>query len=155
MSHPFHQLIGEIVAGAELPHCAVIRDIACGGNGYVPIFSTPTWSDESKHAQVDMLVLREGDPGPQKVRAIIEVEESGFTPVKIFGKFATSAAASYFIPKPGGSPVEFDDRTVFVQVLDTSSLNQEKTAKLRQFDALETAICSFLPLAGSSFSARP
>jgi hypothetical protein len=146
LSHPFHALIRETVARAALPECEVVRDAACGGTGYVPIFSMPTWSDESKHAQVDILVLRADRSGRRKVRMIIEIERSGLTPVKIIGKFVTSAAASYFMPEPGASSVEFDGSTVFVQVLDTSRLNIEKTTKPQQFDALEHAIGSLLPL---------
>ncbi len=149
MPHTFHELIAEIVAGAKFPSCEVLLGSDCGGKQKLPLYTTPIPSDEAKHTEADMLVLRTVGPRGSKVRVIIEIEESGFTPVKVFGKFAASATASYFIPRSGEPPVEFDDPTVFVQVLDTASMKAEETAKFRQFDALTSTIDSLLPLTGS------
>jgi hypothetical protein len=65
---------------------------------------------------VDLLVRSSGT-----VRAIVEIEESGFLPTKICGKFLQAALATHFIHDLNTEPaIPYADEVIFIQVLDGS-----------------------------------
>jgi len=97
---------------------------------------------------VDLLVILSG-----KVRAIVEIEESGFLPTKICGKFLQSALASNFIhDSRAEAAVPFGDEVLFVQVLDGSKCLKKGTRKDKQAALIEGRIREILPLMKSSIS---
>jgi len=95
---------------------------------------------------VDLLVLSRG-----RVRTILEIEESGFLPTKICGKFLQAAIATHFIfGSPQERVVPFAASVLFVQVLDASKCLVKGTRKDAQADLIAQEIRWRLPLVASS-----
>lgn len=142
-----HRIIGDIFKRALLdsPHCRLIRDKACGGEQRIPLFYNSEKSRETEYCNVDLLVLKEN-----KIRMIVEIEESNVKPTQICGKFLTSALASHYIHNSrSNEPIEMDDNVTFIQIVDTSKLVKDKTAKFKQWKALEESIDRIIPLRNS------
>jgi hypothetical protein len=152
MSHPLHRLIGQILVDAVLPDCEIVRTADCGGDGTASLFSSGEWSDELKYAEVDMLLITERESKGRRVQVIIEIEESGLKPSNVLGKFLASAFSSHFIARQGTLPVEISDSTSFIQILDTSSLNIEGTAKISQWEHLEQALQAIVGTLGGKIA---
>jgi hypothetical protein len=91
---------------------------------------------------VDLLVLRSGT-----VRAIVEIEESGFLPTKICGKFLQAALATHFIHDSRTKvTIPYADKVLFIQVLDGSKCLKQGTRKDSQTELIEQRILDILPL---------
>ncbi len=129
MHHSFHEFIGELISSTGY---RAIMDAACGGDGKVPLYSS-----NFRFADVDIAIVHN-----EAVRVIVEIEESGMNPVHIFGKFLASALSTHFSKGKEYYPLE---SVLFIQIVDTSKLN-EKSGKLDQFEAIEKAIKSVIPL---------
>jgi len=83
------------------------------------------------------------------IRFILEIEESGFSPTKVCGKFLTSALSTHFIHDIlGGTATAMHAEVTFVQVMDASKLPL-RTKKVEQGAALEHSIQRILPLLGT------
>jgi hypothetical protein len=81
---------------------------------------------------------------------IVEIEESNVKPTQVCGKFLTSALAKCFMHESkGNKPVEMADSVVFIQIVDTSKLVRGRTAKFKQWKALEDSINKLLPVGDS------
>jgi hypothetical protein len=94
--------------------------------------------------RVDLLVLQSGT-----VRAIVEIEESGFLPTKICGKFLQAALATHFIhDSRSAATIPYADEVVFIQVLDGSKCLKPGTRKDSQAKLIEQQIKDILPLRG-------
>jgi hypothetical protein len=97
--HPVHIAIGNlitlIVDQLEKDY-TVIKDPACyekdNSNQHIPLFCSNERSNSTKFCNVDILILRK-----QKIRVIVEIEESHVGPTQIAGKFLTSALATHLI----------------------------------------------------------
>ncbi len=73
-----------------------------------------------------MLILRN-----DKVKGIIEIEESNVKPTQICGKFLTSTLSKYYIHESDGNRVvEMVDSVNFIQVVDTSKLRRVKNSQI-------------------------
>jgi len=145
-----HEIIGDIFEEAlhERPHYSLIRDKACGGEQRIPLFSTAEKSRETEYCNVDLLVLSEN-----KIRMIVEIEESNVKPTQICGKFLTSALANYYIhDSKRNKPVEMNGSVAFIQIVDTSKLVKSKTTKFKQWKALEKSINTITPLKNSKIT---
>jgi hypothetical protein len=141
--HPLHKEIAGQLESTLSPD-SLIKDEACGGDQRIPLFYDKEKSRATEYCNVDMLVLREN-----KVRAIIEIEESNVKPTQICGKFLTSALARYYIHEnKENAPVEMSDSIAFIQIVDTSKL-KKNSAKPKQWKAIERSIQSILPLRNS------
>ena len=141
--HPLHKEIAEQLASLLLPY-SLIKDEACGGDQRIPLFYDKEKSRTSEYCNVDMLVLKEN-----KVRVMIEIEESKVKPTQICGKFLTSALARYYIHEDKeNTPVEMSDHLTFVQIVDTSKL-KNNSAKPKQWKTLERSIQNIIPLKNS------
>jgi len=139
-AHPLHKAIADRLESIFPPR-SLIRDEACGGDQRIPLFYDKEKSRATEYCNVDMLVLKEN-----RVRAIIEIEESNVKPTQICGKFLTSALARYYIHEnKENEPVEMHDHVAFVQIVDPSKLKKNST-KPKQWKALEKSIQSILPL---------
>ena len=143
--HELHKAIGAAIADAKLPGCVVIKDPACGGDQSIPLFCCPEKSSKTEYCDVDLLIVKDN-----KVRVIVEIEEANITPIQICGKLLASALSSHFIHEKWGAPVEMGDSVLFIQVLDTSKLNLDKTSKTEQWSRVEKSIRGVLPIMGSS-----
>jgi hypothetical protein len=141
--HPLHKKIADRLR-SMLPPNSLVRDEACGGKQRVPLFNDREKSRATWYCDVDMLVLDKN-----RVRAIIEIEESNKKPTQICGKFLTSALAKYYIHEnEKDAPVEMCENVAFIQIVDASKL-KKNSAKSKQWKALEKSIRDILPLRSS------
>lgn len=146
--HPLHVAVAEELQRRIAEDSTLLRDPACGGRQHLPLFIGPRRSSASRMCLVDLLVLSEG-----RARVIIEIEESGFLPTKICGKFLQSALANHFIHDSQGEPVvPYSDRVLFIQVLDSSKLPPKGTKKFSQANLIESHIRRMIPLKGSNIT---
>lgn len=148
MNHPLHIAVADEIE-LQLDHNAeLIRDPACGGNQHLPLFIGPHRGRDTRMCQVDLLVV-----SASKIRVIVEIEESGFLPTKICGKFLQSAISTHFIHDSQTEPfLVFADNVLFVQVLDGSKFLKQGTQKDIQAKLIEERICNMIPLKGSTIS---
>ena len=143
--HPLHKVIGDIVRESEFPDCTIIKDPACGGKQNIPLFCSSVKSNQTEYCNVDLLILKD-----DRIRVIIEIEEADITPTKIFGKFLTSALSSYYIHRTQNDvPIGMGDWVSFIQILDMSKLEVDKTAKFNQWEYIENSIQSIVPIKNS------
>jgi hypothetical protein len=104
----------------------LIRDKACGGNQWIPLFLSDAKSRKTELCNVDLLVLKDN-----KIRLIVEIEESNVKPTQVCGKFLCSALSRYYIHEAEGNiPVEMGANVAFIQVVDTCDLKIDRTSKL-------------------------
>jgi hypothetical protein len=148
MKHPLH-----FAVAAEIEHrldgkCRLIKDPACGGNQHIPLFIGNHRSRETRTCMVDLLVVLN-----ESVKVIIEIEESGFLPTKICGKFLQAALSTHLIHDSQlNGYLSFADQVLFVQVLDGSKCLKVGTRKDRQADLIAERIRNLLPLKESNIS---
>jgi hypothetical protein len=147
-SHPLHFAVAEAIERQLEGSGELIRDPACGGNQQLPLFVGPRKGRDTRMCCVDLLVLSSG-----KVRAIVEIEESGFLPTKICGKLLQAALATHFIhvSRPEAA-VSYGDEVLFVQVLDGSKFLKPRTRKDAQAELIEREIREMLPLKKAGIS---
>jgi len=144
VQHPLHKVIGECIDSHTLPNCKIIKDPACGGQQNVPLFCSQNKSNETEYCNVDLLILKDN-----KIRVIIEIEETDITPAQICGKFLTSSLSRYFIHESENSiPIGMSDSVSFIQILNTARL-KAGAAKIEQWENLEKSIMNILPIEGS------
>ncbi len=142
--HPLHKTIADKIGNALPPH-SLIRDKACSGDQRIPLFNTIQKSRKTQYCNVDLLMLKNN-----KIKVIVEIEETNVKPTQICGKFLTSALANYYIhTSEKNEPIGMDDSVTFIQVVATSKLVKEKTSKLQQWEVLEESIKSIIPLKNS------
>jgi hypothetical protein len=119
-THPLHKAIGCILDGVHqtLPDdrrgaCVLIKDPACvsGPSPYyvrvprhIPLFCSNVRSNATEYCNVDALILLEG-----RIKVIVEIEESGLDPTRVFGKFLTSATALSYIHDADGAAAVVKD----------------------------------------------
>jgi hypothetical protein len=144
VDHPLHLAIADAISGILAERDELVRDPACGGSQHLPLFVGPRKGSDTRMCCVDLLVIRNA-----RVRAIVEVEESGFLPTKVCGKFLQSALADHFIHDSRGSaPIPYSDSVLFLQVLDGSACLKTGGRKQAQGGIIEAEIQSLLPLRG-------
>jgi len=147
MQHPLHKAVGECIDSHKFPNCKIIKDPACGGQQNVPLFCSKDKANKTEYCNVDLLILKD-----DKIRVIIEIEETDITPTRICGKFLTSALSSYFIHESENNiPLGMGNSVSFIQILNTSRL-KEGTAKPNQWGNLEESIMKALPIKGSKIT---
>jgi hypothetical protein len=76
-----------------------------------------------------------------KIKVVIEIEESDKKPTHICGKFLTTALSKYYIRKE--ETKEMSDSILFIQIVDTSRL-PDKSKKPGQWEKLESSINKLL-----------
>lgn len=146
MSHPLHEAVADKIAKALGKNVKVMRDPACRGEQQLPLFVGKRKALETRMCCVDLLLVLDG-----QIRGIVEIEESGFLPTKICGKFLQAALADHLIHdtlKEG--PVPYGPHVLFVQVLDGSRCLKKGSRKVQQAILIETEIRDLLPLRGIS-----
>jgi hypothetical protein len=147
MSHQLHQQIGKLIEDAvkAFKGLKIIKDPACcnkeGTNlQHIPMFCKDVKNRKTRYCCVDLLILQD-----DKIRVIVEIEESDIKPTQVCGKFLTSALSNYYIHDNDGDPKEMAESVAFIQVLDSSKL-KDRSVKLDQFYLLEESIQNILPL---------
>jgi hypothetical protein len=148
MHHQLHVAVAEELQKRLRGSIELLRDPACGGTQHLSLFVGAVKGRDTKMCDVDLLIVSSG-----KVRAVVEIEESGFLPTKIFGKFLQSAIATHFIQDSQPERAfPYGNRVLFVQVLDGLKCLKEGTRKDSQGELIERKIRELLPLKGSSIS---
>ncbi len=143
--HPLHKVVSDAITEANLPDCTVVKEPACGGNQRIPLFCSAENSRHTEYCNVDMLVL-----ASNRVKVIVEIEEATITPIQVYGKFLASALSSFFIHEyKNDVPIEMNHSVLFTQILDTSKLKRNKTAKMKQWRNIERSIQNVIPLEGN------
>jgi len=143
--HLLHVKIADIIDKNIPEDCRLVRDQACGGRQHIPLFVSPDKSFETQICNVDLLVLKD-----QKIRLIVEIEESNVKPTNICGKLLCSALTRYYIHESEDTPIAMDDCVTFIQVVDARKLKKDKTSKFKQWKILQSSIATVLPFQGSS-----
>jgi len=147
MDHPLHKAVAECIDRHNLPECKIVKDLACGGQQYVPLFCSKEKSSKTEYCNVDLLIVKDNG-----IRIIIEIEETNITPIQICGKFLTSALSSYFIHESEvDAPIGMSDSVLFIQILNRSRL-KPATAKPDQGENLQESIRKILPIKGSKIT---
>lgn len=144
MEHSLHKIIGDCIDSHKFHNCKIIKDPACGGEQNVPLFCSEDKSNKTEYCNVDLLMLKDN-----KIRVIIEIEETDITPIQICGKFLTSALSSYYIHESENNiRIGMSDSVSFIQILDKSQL-KVASRKPEQGENLEKSIRKILPIKGS------
>ena len=142
IDHPLHRAVAvelQRVVGED----EILCDPACGGRQLLSLFVGDRKARDTRMCCVDLLVLRDGE-----VRAIVEIEESGFLPTKICGKVLQAALATHYIAESQPLAVPYGPEVLFVQVLDSSKSLRPGSRKRPQAMGIEREIRSLLPLRG-------
>ena len=145
MDHPLHKAIGDIFSADLLPGYEILKDPACADDGQnIPLFCSEKKSNQTEYCNVDLLIVKSN-----KIKVIIEIEEANIKPTQICGKFLTSALSFCYIGKYNDNkPVSMDDIVLFIQILDTSNL-EEGTHKPKQWRNIEESITQIIPVGDS------
>ncbi len=143
--NPLHIGIGKALSEylGSRENVILLRDAACGGNQrerqHIPLFCNENRSRETEYCNVDLMVLKDN-----KIKVIIEIEESNVKPTQVCGKFLTSALSKHYLHHSGQA--KMDKSVTFIQILDTSALVNGRTSKISQWDYLAKSINEILPL---------
>lgn len=143
MSHPLHLKVGKAINNKIGDKAVLVRDQACGGTQHIPLFNGLDRNRATQLCKVDLLLLKD-----DRVKVIVEIEESGFNPTKICGKFLTSALATHYIHGRNPSPKQYGSKVLFIQILDGSKFSKRGASKESQCKLIETRINAMLPLLG-------
>ncbi len=144
MEHQLHKIVGEFINSDKFPDCMIKKDPACGGNHNVPLFYSRNKSNKTEYCDVDLLILKDN-----KIRVIIEIEETAARPTQVCGKFLTSALSSYFIHKSeNNTPIAMSDKVTFIQILKAPQ--SKKSSIPTQWKNLEDSVNKRLPLKESN-----
>jgi len=144
IDHPLHLAVADEIHRGLDSRFELACDPTCGGKHQLPLFVGQRKARDTPMCCVDLLVLHSGT-----VRAIIEIEESGFLPTKICGKFLQAAIATHFIHDSfTETTIPYDEEVIFIQVLDGSKCLKPGTQKDSQAKRIEQKIRGMLPLYG-------
>jgi len=142
MGHPLHLAVAEEIQSRLNGLAELLRDPACGGSQQLPLFVGLRKARDTRMCCVDLLIISAG-----QVRAIVEIEESGFLPTKICGKFLQAALADHFIHDTRREPaLPYAPHVLFFQVLDGSKCLKPGTRKDAQVELTKRRIREMLPL---------
>lgn len=134
--HKLHTAVYRALKAAHID--SIHADPACSMNReeHVQLFLDKNGGRENHFCNVDILILNKN----KDVSAIIEIEESDITPIKIFGKFLASALSSFYIQKSGKNKHAIGTGAVlFLQVIDSSGLPRP-TKRIKLWENIEKKI---------------
>jgi hypothetical protein len=135
IDHPLHLAVANEIEGALDEDYRLLRDPACGGIQLLSLFAGERRGRDTRMCCVDLLVLHQG-----RVRAIVEIEESGFLPTKICGKVLQAALAIHYIADSPPVAVPYGPEVLFLQVLDSSRSLKPGSKKRPQAMGIEREI---------------
>ena len=150
MNHFLHKKIGTVIDNAlkGYSQIKVIKDPACSTDEHgpdrqhIPLFVSKDNKLSTRYCCVDLLILQD-----DKIRIIVEIEESDIKPTQICGKFLTSALSKNYIHDKEDGRKEMGELVAFIQVIDISKL-KDRSVKKEQVLELEKSINQILPLKG-------
>lgn len=152
MNHILHKEIGEIINRNKnkFQDYEIIYDTAClisssNTKQNIPLFCSRFKSNMTEYCNVDILFIKNN-----KVKIIIEIDESNLKPTQICGKFLTSALSSYYIhPTNNNEVINMYDFVSFIQIVDISNLKKDLSSKTIQWENIEQSIQQIIPIKGS------
>ena len=148
-NHPLHKQITNIIENIiqdekYLPY-KIIKSSECGGKQKIPLYCSKEKGNGTKYCNVDLLILKDN-----KIKILIEIEESDIKPIQICGKFLASALSSYYIHKSENNEIiEMGDSVTLIQIIDASTL-KKNTSKVEQCINLEKSIQNIIPIKESN-----
>lgn len=146
--HPLHLAVAKLFEKTLSSDCYLIRDEACGGNQRIPLFTSKEKSRKTWYCDVDLLVIKD-----DKIKIIVEIEESNLGPTQICGKYLTSAMARFFIHESNNNAsIGMDESVTFIQIMECKKLNVDKTSKFEQWENIEESINQILPVSDSKIT---
>ena len=152
---PFHKKIGDILNDMNLPKVgvSVCLDMACDGNekgkkSQISLFAGEK-GRENILCKVDSILITH-ENSVNNIKVIIEIEESGFNPTKICGKYFTSALAKSYIDFSGIEIPIACKSILFIQIIDSNNLlknvkEKNNSKKKEQLINIGKEIKSVLP----------
>ncbi len=142
-NHLLHKKIGNELETyvKKFSNCRVIKSPECGGERKIPLYCSKENGHDTNYCEVDLLILS-GD----KIKVIVEIEESDKEPIHIFGKFLASALSPYYIYN--SKIYKMDDSVTFIQMIDASKL-KGKSSKCEQFANMKKSIQFIIPVKNS------
>lgn len=143
VDHPLHRAVANEIECVLSDEHELLRDPACNGSQLLSLFAGRAKARDTRMCCVDLLVVSGG-----QVRAIIEIEESGFIPTKVCGKVLQAALASHYVSGSSAAAIPYGREVLFVQVLDSSKCLKRGTRKDAQASLIEREIKAMLPLRG-------
>ncbi len=143
-SSPLHKKIGSVIQAIDHQDCIILKSLECGGDHNLPLFCSKVKGNDTEYCNADLLIIKNN-----KIKVIIEIEESRIEPIQICGKYLTTALSAYYIHESENKEIDMDDSALFIQILDRSKL-PKKTSKLEQWKNLEISIQSIVPIEGST-----
>jgi len=142
--HPFHKKIGEELRKMKLCHCEIVLDEACdnsttGKKQQIPLFVSEK-NNENALCKVDAIITCN-----DKIKIIIEIEESAFKPTTICGKYLTSALAKNYTDRNGNEISIPPNSVLFIQIIDLHKMlngvkEKENSKKKEQLEIVKAAI---------------
>ena len=146
--HEMHLIIGKKLSeNLKNSNIIIFLDKACNKKSKtnLPLFCSSDKSNDTEYCNVDALIIKNN-----KIKIIIEIEESNIKPTQIFGKFMTSALSKVLINESIISePIYIDDNAYFIQVLSSQKLKEKSKKKLQGIN-IEKSINDVLPIKGSN-----
>lgn len=147
MEHHLNLAVANAIEARMSGRAQLIRAVECGGNQQLPLFVGIRKSRGSRMCCVDLLVIQSG-----RVRVIVEIEESGFLPTKLCGKFLQAAIANHFIHDSHAGAIPYGEQVLFLQVLDASKCLRPGTRKDVQADLIAAELQGLVPVKSGSIS---
>ncbi len=146
MNHKLHLKVAhEIINSINDNKIEIIRDEACGGEQHIPLFYSSEKARKTEFSNPDIMILKEN-----KIKIVIEIEESNILPNHIFGKFLSLVLVNYYIHNNNENlPIVKSDDVYFIQVLSKKRLKQ-KSKKIEQGKIIEESINKILPIGNSN-----
>lgn len=151
--HPLHVVVAKKIEDRFKGYGELEIDSACGGDKHLSLFienekGEPEKGNETRMCDVDLLFIVD-----KKVRVIVEIEESGFKPTKICGKFLQSAFAKYYIDDSRSEPnLPYGDNVLFIEVFDALKSLPQGSKKREQARNIETRIQNLLKIMSSTIT---
>lgn len=133
--HKLHQVVGKIIT-RNFGKYAKLDYACCKSEDFkrqLPLFSSEETSRETQLCKVDIILVSE-----DKVKVVIEIEESGRIPTKICGKFLTTGLAKLYKPHKG-SILLLASPLLFIQVLSSKGI-PKKSSIPNQLHNIEMAM---------------
>jgi len=135
-NHPLHKYIAKIVS-AEFKDSKISCDSECYVRKIDKNLNSLCYEkdrEKSEFSQADMIILKDN-----KIKVIIEIEDSNVTPNQACGKVLAAALARYCFPKRGEAHKGISNSVLFIQVLNKDKM-KSKGNKKHQLKLLEKAI---------------
>lgn len=122
MEHKLHKKIG--VALSKIKADQIVLDEACGGQQQISLFMEKVKNRQNRICKVDAAIIQK-----DTIKVIVEIEESGFNPTKICGKYLTSVLSERYIRDNENIPLS-NKEVLFIQIINATNFTPEKKEQM-------------------------